>query len=271
MTMQAGALRGADANAAAAPSATSAGATVESSHSAVSWPAIFAGAAVAFAFGFTLLALGAGVGLASVSPYGGASAAAFTASAAVWLIVVQWLSSALGGFVTGRLRTKWTNLHTDEVMFRDTAHGLLSWAVAVGLGAAVLGITASVVSAVNRDASDQGHVSYYADEMFRSTRTTDTVDAKKEAGRILMTAAGAGGVSDADKTYLGELVQSRAGVPAAEAGRRVDAVLTQAKADTEKARKTASAASVYTFFSLMIGAFIACVAGAIGGRQRDLY
>ena len=99
----------------------------ESTASAVSWAAIFAGAAVALALGLILLALGAGIGLASVSPWGGSvSLTTFTVYSAIWLIVVQWLSSALGGYVTGRLRTKWVGVHTDEVFFRDTAHAASS-------------------------------------------------------------------------------------------------------------------------------------------------
>jgi hypothetical protein len=75
-----------------------------------------------------------------VSPWynSGPSAATFGVWAAVWLIIVQWLSAALGGYLTGRLRTKWVGVHTDEVYFRDTAHGFLAWAVAAVIMAAVL-------------------------------------------------------------------------------------------------------------------------------------
>jgi hypothetical protein len=96
---------------------------VESAVSGVSWAAIIAGAFAIVAASLILLALGAGLGLASVSPWynSGASATAFGVWAAVWLIVVQWLSAALGGYLTGRLRTKWVGLHTDEVYFRGLA------------------------------------------------------------------------------------------------------------------------------------------------------
>jgi hypothetical protein len=79
-----------------------------------------------------LLALGSGFGLASVSPWpsSGASVTTFTVMTAIWLIIVQWVSSGLGGYLTGRLRTKWVGVHTHEVFFRDTAHGFLAWAVA---------------------------------------------------------------------------------------------------------------------------------------------
>src|SRR6185437_6438818 len=93
----------------------------ESAISATSWSAIFAGATAAGATTLVLVALGSGFGLASVSPWprSGASATTFTVMTAIWLIVVQWLSAAIGGYITGRLRTKWVGTHTDEVFFRD--------------------------------------------------------------------------------------------------------------------------------------------------------
>jgi len=113
--------------------AASAVPTPESSVSAVSWPAIFGGAFVAAAASLVLVALGSGLGLASVSPWRDAGASATTVAwmTAAWLIVVQWFSSGLGGYVAGRLRTKWANTHTHEVFFRDTAHGFLAWAFAM--------------------------------------------------------------------------------------------------------------------------------------------
>src|ERR1700744_2037009 len=103
----------------------------EASSSAVSWAAIFAGAFGALALAVVLTSLGAGLGLTTISawPNSGASATTFTISAGIGLIVVQWLSSALGGFITGRLRTKWVGVHPHEVFFRDTAHGFFSWAL----------------------------------------------------------------------------------------------------------------------------------------------
>lgn len=43
---------------------------------------------------------------------------------------MQWLSAALGGYVTGRLRTRWVGLHTHQAFFRDTAHGFITWSLA---------------------------------------------------------------------------------------------------------------------------------------------
>src|ERR1700722_18562899 len=121
--------------------------TLVTEASAVSWAAIIAGGFVIAAVTMLLLALGSGLSLSSVSPWpgSGVSATTFTVMTAIWLIVVQWLSAGLGGYVTGRLRTHWTGVHSHEVFFRDTAHGLLAWAVASVIG---IGLLASGVSAI---------------------------------------------------------------------------------------------------------------------------
>lgn len=275
----------------------------ESSLPAVSWPAIFVGAFAAAAISLLLLVLGSGLGLSSVSPWSGsgASATTFTVMAAVWLLVVQWLSSGLGGYLTGRLRTKWSNLHSDEVMFRDTAHGFMAWAVAsvisvmliASAGSAVVSTGAQVAgSAVSGAASSatqaamqsggggDAATSYMLDTLFRSDRppaNASDQDAKAEAGRIMARAVANGSMPDNDKTYLSQLVASRTGVSAEVARKRVDDMIAQAQAAEQKvreaadqARKAVATASYYTFFSMLVGAFIASVAGALGGRHRDL-
>src|SRR6202158_3872889 len=114
--------------------------TNEASSSGVSWAAVIGGAAVAAATSLILLALGTGVGLSSISPWSNAGANASTVgkTAIVWLIATQIIASAMGGYLAGRLRTKWVNIHTDEVYFRDTAHGFLVWAVVLVITAAFL-------------------------------------------------------------------------------------------------------------------------------------
>jgi hypothetical protein len=116
--------------------------------SGVSWAAIFAGAAGAAALSLILLILGVGLGLSSVSPWAndGVSATTFGVSTILWLAFTQLAASGMGGYLAGRLRTRWSSLHTDEVYFRDTAHGFLAWAVATLITAALLGsATTSVV------------------------------------------------------------------------------------------------------------------------------
>jgi hypothetical protein len=103
----------------------------------------------------TLSALGFGIGLAASSPwpYHGLSPKSFTIATAIWLVVVQWLSSAAGGYLTGRLRTKWVGVHTHEVFFRDTAHGFITWAAGTLIGAVVLSSAVSSLLGLGADAA----------------------------------------------------------------------------------------------------------------------
>jgi hypothetical protein len=112
----------------------------ESAASAISWGAIAGGAFAAAALSLILLALGSGLGLAAVSPWenAGASAKTMGVAGAIWLAIMQIVSAGVGGYVAGRLRTKWVDVHNDEVYFRDTAHGFIVWAVGIVMTAAFL-------------------------------------------------------------------------------------------------------------------------------------
>jgi hypothetical protein len=274
-----------------------AGDTLESSTSAISWPAILGGALAAAAFSLMLLALGSGFGLASVSPWAntGASAATFTVMTAIWLIVVQWVSSGLGGYLTGRLRTKWVGVHTHEVFFRDTANGFLAWASAAVIGAAVLASAASsllgggmhVAATIASGAAagtSQGAVqanpsAYLVDSLFRSDHpnaNTGDQEVRAETGRIIATGIKNGDMPASDRTYLAQIVAARTGLSQADAEKRVDEVIAKAKAAENKARQVADEArkagtylSIFTAVSMLIGAFIAAAAAALGGRHRD--
>jgi hypothetical protein len=171
---------------------------------AVSWPAIFAGAAASAALSLILLVLGVGLGLSSVSPWAakGASSSTLGAGAIVWILFVAIVASGTGGYLAGRLRTKWTAVHSDEVYFRDTAHGFLAWAVAtlvtaaslttaigsvVGTGVETAGATAGGAGAAVALAAGRGplasgqagdsergiqampRLAYYTDSLFRAT------------------------------------------------------------------------------------------------------
>ncbi|MBH1444651.1 hypothetical protein J0L38_03880 [Stenotrophomonas maltophilia] len=166
------------------------------SESAVSWGAIFAGAAAAAALSLILLILGVGLGLSSVSPWSfeGVSKETFGWSSIAWLTFTALAASGLGGYLAGRLRTKWTQIHGDETYFRDTAHGFVSWAVAtlltaglltsaiggvLGAGAKVAGATAGAAAstagvaaagaASTAAAAPEGDLNYWVDSLFRST------------------------------------------------------------------------------------------------------
>src|SRR3978361_1667524 len=106
--------------------------TGEPSVSGVSWPAVAAGAVASCALTLVLLAFGIGLGLSVVSPWSGSgvSATTFKIGTGLYLVVIAMLSSSIGGYIAGRLRTRWTGVHSDEVYFRDTAHGFVTWAFA---------------------------------------------------------------------------------------------------------------------------------------------
>lgn len=266
----------------------------ELSLSAVSWAAIFAGTAGAIALSIVLTSLGAGLGLTSISawPNTGASATTFTISAGIGLIAVQWLSSALGGFITGRLRTKWAALHTHEVFFRDTAHGFLSWALATILGTLLLAATASSVAGGGvqaastaaggaAQAATSGVSGYAVDTLFRPDHvdaSTSSQDVAAQASRILANGVRNGDVPAADRTYLAQLVSAKTGLSQADAQKRVDDTIAGVKDAETKAREAADAArkatatfAIFMSLSLLIGAFVAMAAAAFGGNVRDEY
>jgi len=279
----------------------------ESSSSAVSWGPIVAGAFAAATLTVVLMLIGSGLGLTMISPWTGASASAttFAVSAAVWLIVVQWLSAGLGGYLTGRLRTKWVGIHDNEVYFRDTAHGFLAWALATLLVAGVFGSAlsaaigagvqagsnvaagaaagASSAAANGAGAPDNNTLGYFVDQLFRPADTGTVAPAGQndastaaQTTRILVASAAKGEVSADDKAYLAKLVASRTGLSQADAAKRVDTVLAgvedaknKAKAAADTARKASATLALVGALSMIVGAFIASVAGALGGRQRD--
>jgi hypothetical protein len=277
-----------------------------SNASGVSWPAVIGGAFVTASLALILIILGVGLGLSSISPWAGAgaSATAIGLSAIVWLIATQAIASGLGGYLAGRLRIKWSTVHSDEVYFRDTAHGFLAWAVGVVITAAFLGAavssivgsgaklaatTASGGETITGAALTSGPQSalataggYLTDTLLRTDRIPAVAapEARLEIGRILAEALRTGTLPDADRTYAARVIAAHTGLSQAEAEKRVDAVYAQGKsiaADAElaarnaadKARKAAAKASLWMFVALLTGAFSASLAATIGGRQRD--
>ena len=163
----------------------------EAAASGVSWAAVFAGAFAAAALSLILLALGAGAGLSSLSPFSssGLSAATVGVGALIYLCITEIIASGVGGYLAGRMRTKWVDLHTDEVYFRDTAHGFLSWCVALVmsaafLGAAAAGMVGASATANARAATNSGTAAadtaaleanrYYIDSLFRGGKAANS-------------------------------------------------------------------------------------------------
>ena len=257
----------------------------ESNESAVSWAAVAAGAVAAAALTLVLAAFGAGMGLSAVSPWSnaGPSATTFKVTTGIYLCVAAMLASTLGGYLAGRLRTKWTGLHTDEVVFRDTAHGFLAWSFATVVTAAVLGSAMTSIvggaasgagSAAGSAAQSDGGNAYFVDTLFRSDTpatqaSPDPAAQRAEGGRILAKALGEGSLSPQDRSYLAKLVAARTGLSQADAEKRVDEVVVSARQALDAARRAAAQLALWLAASMFIGAFAASLAAIEGGQLRD--
>jgi hypothetical protein len=263
----------------------------EAHASGVSWAAVIAGAFVSAALAVILLSLGTGLGLSSVSPWSGAgaSAAAVTAGAIIWLILMQAISCSMGGYLAGRLRIRWASIHTDEVYFRDTAHGFLVWAVGLVITASFLATAAASMmggspnanaatvsrageSAMGADAQDHSANAYFVDSLMRAKPTSserNDVSLRTEVGIIFTNALRQGSIPPKDRPYLAQLVAARTGVSESEADRRVSDTFVEAQVAADTARKALAHLSLWLFAALLIGAFCASFSATIGGRQRD--
>ena len=277
--------------------------------SGVSWGAVFAGAAAAGSLSFVLLILGFGLGLSAVSPWAGTSASAETigVSSIVWVAFTQIAASALGGYLAGRLRVKWARVHSDEVYFRDTAHGFLAWAVASLVTAAFLatavsaaignsvqasatvanGVAAGAGSAAAQTTAPAMHTSdnardYFVDALFRTDPaapvTTDAATAgqlRHESAAIFANDLRNGSdLTAEDKTYLGQVVAKQTGLNQADAEKRVAdkysqlrSAVTNAANDAKQAADKARKAAAHS--SLWM--FVALMCGAFFASLAATY
>ncbi len=255
----------------------------ESHRSAVSWAAIAAGAVAACAFSLFLSHLLAGLGLLAVSPWpgSGVSATTFKVSSGIALLAMAVMASALGGYLAGRLRTRWVGIHGDETYFRDTAHGLATWAFATILTASVLAsaaaglassVTQGVTAGATANASTSGRNDYYTDLLFRSDKLAqnDNQAGIPEASRLLTRAVTPGvDLAATDRARLAQLVAMRTGITQQEAEQRVDAVVNQARAAADDARKAAAKLALWLAAALLAGGLAAGIGAVEGGRERD--
>jgi len=288
--------------------------------SGVSWPAIAAGAVASAALALLLIAFGAGLGLSAISPWSdsGVSSTTFSVGTGIYLIIVAVMSSAIGGYLSGRLRTKWVGIHSNEVFFRDSAHGFLAWAFATLISAtalasttaylangAVAGIAGGSAQAVRSIDPSQ----IYVDKLFRpapaaataqtpaaapaatnndqatapapaetpnpqpaeaSGNQSNSAQARAEILR-LWTADFRNGddLSADDRAYVAQVVAAQTGMNEADAQKRVDQVVTKAKAAADKARRGAAHLSFWLTAALLFGAFAASLAAVEGGALRD--
>lgn len=281
--------------------ATTASTLVSEGHSAISWGAVIAGAFAATAMMIVLAALGSGLGLSMVSPWGdGPSATTVGWLTAVWVVIVEILSFATGGYVAARMRRAYpATVHTNEVGLRDGMHGFVVWAFAVVVSAWIIGgAAAGLVSGIAKTGSNiasgaamgaaasRGNDSgpgaadvtgYFVDSMFRSNQPrpedTQSPQTRAEIGRIMANAVATGQLTPEDRSYVAQAVAARTGLSQADAETRVNATMQKmqnaAKQTADTAAKVGAYASFWTFMALIVAAAAASWAAVLGGRHRD--
>jgi hypothetical protein len=280
----------------------------QSNISAVAWSAILAGAATAASLWMILMILGAGLGLSSIPyrPNAEMAIGTFGVATIAWLVFSQIAASGMGGYIAGRLRTRWLGVPGDEVWFRDTAHGFLAWAVSALVTATVLtamigsvvsdGIEAGAVSAdsapgaVSTDVRANGggmtdRLAYYVDMLYRTDaangqRYSPGAAVTAEVARVFTNGLHEGRLPPADIRYLGTTVAEVTGLSQDDAQTRVADIFGQLQSQrgasdgnertlAEQARKAAATATLWLFIALLSGAFLASLMAIVGGRQRD--
>jgi hypothetical protein len=270
--------------------------------SAVAWSAVVAGGFVAAALTLLLLALGAGIGFSVISPWSGSPDITTTKAATVggiYMAVTAVMASALGGYITGRLRMRWAAAPGDEIYFRDTAHGVLAWAFATVMGAAILASAATIIAggaaagagrgaaiAANNRTSANDITAPFLDRLFRPNYAAltggtgqqaagvfaggrDLAADRDAARRILLGLRDRPEIAADDRQYLAQMVAARTGLPQAEAERRVAAVETDVRAALDNARRIGMHLSFWLVASMFLGALAAALAATEGGKARD--
>jgi hypothetical protein len=278
--------------------------TIVDAQSAVSWGAIAAGAVAAAALALLLIAFGAGLGLSAVSPWSdsGVSASTFKTGTGIYLVIVAVMSSAVGGYLAARLRSKWVGVHSHEAFFRDTAHGFIAWAFATLLSATALssvtgylanGAAAGIGGAASQATRSVNPADIYVDKLFRPDNVAQPASAPAPSATAgnpnpaapsgansnqsraevlrLWTASFQSnqGLSAGDKAYVAQVVAARTGMSQADADKRVNDVIVEAKTAADTARKGAAKLSFWLTAAMLFGAFAASLAAVEGGSLRD--
>jgi hypothetical protein len=239
----------------------------------VEWAPILAGALAALAVSFVLLTFGAAVGLSAVSPWTSTSTtvSAVGLGSAFWILIVSLWSFALGGYLSARLRHRWSDATKPEIEFRDKAQGLLSWATAVTIAAIVASGSLSP-SARPAAATDNAITAAAVDKIVRTTRTNiaPANDALRgEVSRVLTANVRSTSIPEADRTFLVRLVQARSDLAPPEAEKRVTEAFTAMRTAADRARKGGIIMGFLIAATLLVAAATAWWAAGVGGEHRD--
>jgi hypothetical protein len=277
----------------------------EEINTGVAWDAVAAGAVAAAAFTVLLVALGAGLGFSAISPWSdsGLSAGGFRTATGIYLVLISIMSSAIGGYMAARLRTRFVGLHDNEVYFRDSAHGFIAWAfatvlTATALGAALTHIANGAASGVTSSGPQGANPqAVYVDKLFRSANAGANTGAQAAPGAAPAAATPAPATPQSgqnagsaraevlrlwtadfarnkdltpdDRAYVASLVAAQTGLSPEDAQKRVDQVVTEEKTALDQARRGAAKLSFWLTAALLFGAFAASLAAVEGGMLRD--
>lgn len=249
------------------------------SGSYVDWSCALGGATLAAALSSLLFAFGSGLGLSMLSPWPSErmNGTLFGILMILWTVFVPLLSFAVGGYFAGRLRRPWQNIATEEVSFRDGAHGALVWGASIVIGAVMLAMLASgaanmagsaMSSAANMASAPT--MSRTVDDLFRSEKPLDDANrATRDEAQRMIGMTGTATLTPADETYLSGLVARSTGLPEAEATQRVKDSLAQSRATAETARKAGIVAAFFAAATMLMGLAVAWFAARKGGEDRD--
>jgi len=271
----------------------------------VEWGAVLAGAFLAAAISFVLLTFGTAIGLSAVSPWpnSGAPAKLIATLAVLWAMMQQIGAFMVGGYVAGRMRSRWHEPTQHEVEFRDGLHGGLVWAVGIVIGTALVMATAGAAAKTGADAAGKAAsvvaasggepIDALLDTMLRPSAVAQAAspaspaaaatspapagsraragsdEARSEMARILTSAVASGSLSDQNRTFLAQIVAQRSGLSQQEAERRVNEAFTAAREAADKTRKAAILTGFVTAASLIISFGAAWWAAMRGGQHRD--
>ncbi|WP_407150612.1 hypothetical protein [Bradyrhizobium sp. ORS 86] len=245
------------------------------------WTPIIAGAFAAAAFAFVLMTFGVtiGLGVSSASPTWRDASAALSLLSGLYLILLAIASFGLGGYLAGRVRDGVGAERNSDMETRDGLHGLTTWALAVLLGAIVMGMVSpaavtgpSSSRIAGSTTSAEPLLSYELDRLLRSPHRLPNADMsveRAEAGRILMTGSSRHGVNGDDRTHLIQQVQTLTGLAAVDAERRVDQAIASSRSTIAHARHSMVILAFSVAVATLLGAVGAWVAAVAGGRHRD--
>jgi hypothetical protein len=280
-------------------------AAVADKPSFVEWPAVFAGAVLAAALSFVFLTFGTAIGLSATSPWPGSglSAKVIASIAVFWVLAQQIGSLMIGGYVAGRMRTRWSEAG-DEAEFRDGLHGGLVWAMGVLFSALLVFATAGAAARTGAEVAGKAAASVAGtadpmdaviDTMLRPTVTAQAPaptpppaaapqptprprtagapasgdESRAEVSRIMAGALASGGLTSENRAYLAQVIVQRTGLPQSEAERRIDAAVNAAREAADKARKAAIVTGFVTAAGLILSLGAAWWAAMKGGNHRD--